>query len=95
MAIDFEVFEIVNLENLDECVDLIEGADYVIHSAGAVAHPSEVPTDFSKDFKIKSNKKKNGVPWQVTFRSSAWTRTRGRASKSMVSVPSSILKFSS
>tara|TARA_B100000123_G_scaffold201702_1_gene151675 strand:- start:314 stop:1270 length:957 start_codon:yes stop_codon:yes gene_type:complete len=44
---DFEVIENVNLENLDECVDLIEGADYVIHSAGAVAHPSEVPTDFS------------------------------------------------
>ena len=44
---DFEVIENVNLENLNECIDLIEGADYVIHSAGAVAHPSEVPTDFS------------------------------------------------
>ncbi|MBC8428599.1 NAD-dependent epimerase/dehydratase family protein [bacterium] len=44
---DFEVVESVNLENLEECINLIKGADYVIHSAGSVAHPSQVPTDFS------------------------------------------------
>ena len=42
-----EVVENVNLKNIDDCLKLIEGADYVIHSAGAVAHPSQVSTDFS------------------------------------------------
>ena len=44
---NFEVIEGVNLKNIEECIDLIEGADYVIHTAGEVAHPSQVPTDFS------------------------------------------------
>lgn len=34
-----------NLLNSDECINLIKGADYVIHSAGYICHPSEVPTD--------------------------------------------------
>ena len=42
-----EVVENINLKNIDDCLKLIEGADYVIHSAGAVAHPSQVSTDFS------------------------------------------------
>lgn len=42
-----EVVENINLKNMDDCLKLIEGADYVIHSAGAVAHPSQVSTDFS------------------------------------------------
>lgn len=35
----------LDLTNLNQCLDLIEGADYVIHCAGEVAHPSNVPTD--------------------------------------------------
>jgi GDP-L-fucose synthase len=30
---------------LEDCIKLTEGADYVIHCAGEVAHPSSVPTD--------------------------------------------------
>jgi GDP-L-fucose synthase len=35
----------INLLSLDDCIRLTEGADYVIHCAGEVAHPSSVPTD--------------------------------------------------
>jgi len=35
----------INLLSLDDCIKLTEGADYVIHCAGEVAHPSSVPTD--------------------------------------------------
>jgi|TARA_R110000824_G_scaffold254941_4_gene443924 GDP-L-fucose synthase len=41
-----EVLENINLENIEDCEKLIHNADYVIHSAGQIAHPSEVPTDF-------------------------------------------------
>jgi len=34
-----------DLTNLDDCIKLIDGADYVIHSGGNIAHPSTVPTD--------------------------------------------------
>jgi nucleoside-diphosphate-sugar epimerase len=40
-----EVIENINLTKLDDCIKLIEGAEYVIHCGGAVAHPSTVPTD--------------------------------------------------
>lgn len=42
---NFEVFENVDLTNLDDCMQLIEGADIVIHAGGSIAHPSTVPTD--------------------------------------------------
>ena len=35
----------INLLSLDDCLRLTEGADFVIHCAGEVAHPSSVPTD--------------------------------------------------
>jgi GDP-L-fucose synthase len=38
--------EDINLENLDDALKLIEGADYVIHSAGKICHPSNVANDF-------------------------------------------------
>ena len=39
------VYRGLDLLNLDDCIKLTEGADYVIHCAGEVAHPSTVPTD--------------------------------------------------
>ena len=39
------VYQGLDLLNLDDCLKLTEGADYVIHCAGEVAHPSSVPTD--------------------------------------------------
>ena len=40
-----EVIENIDLTKLDDCFKLIEGADYVVHSGGQIAHPSTVPTD--------------------------------------------------
>jgi GDP-L-fucose synthase len=40
-----DVVENIDLTNLNDCIRLIEGADYVIHSGGQIAHPSTVPTD--------------------------------------------------
>jgi GDP-L-fucose synthase len=34
-----------DLTNLDNCIKLVDGADYVVHSGGNIAHPSTVPTD--------------------------------------------------
>jgi len=39
------VYSGINLLSLDDCIKLTVGADYVIHCAGEVAHPSSVPTD--------------------------------------------------
>jgi len=39
------VYNDLNLFSLDDCLRLTEDADYVIHCAGEVAHPSSVPTD--------------------------------------------------
>ena len=36
----------MDLTNIDDCIVLIAGADYVIHSAGNIANPKLVPTDF-------------------------------------------------
>jgi GDP-L-fucose synthase len=36
---------------LEDCVKLTEGADYVIHCAGEVTHPSSVPTDIQISLK--------------------------------------------
>lgn len=40
-----QIFRNIDLLNLDDCIRLTEGADYVIHCAGEVAHPSSVSTD--------------------------------------------------
>jgi len=40
-----EVLENIDLTKLDDCIKLVDGAEYVIHCGGAVAHPSSVPTD--------------------------------------------------
>lgn len=34
-----------DLTKIEDCIELVSGADYVIHSAGNIAHPSTVPTD--------------------------------------------------
>ena len=41
-----EVFENIDLENINDCMKLIDGADYVVHSAGKICHPSNVSSDF-------------------------------------------------
>ena len=41
----FEVFENCDLTKLDDCMQLIEGADYVLHLGGSICHPTTVPTD--------------------------------------------------
>jgi GDP-L-fucose synthase len=43
---DIEVLQNINLEKLDDAKKLVDGADYVVHCAGKIAHPSKVPTDF-------------------------------------------------
>ena len=40
-----EVVENIDLTKLDDCIELVNGAEYVIHCGGAIAHPSTVPTD--------------------------------------------------
>ena len=42
---NIEVFENLDLNNINDCLKLCKDADYVIHSAGNIAHPSTVPTD--------------------------------------------------
>ncbi len=44
-AENLTVLENCDLTQLDHCIELIDGADYVIHSAGNIAHPSTVATD--------------------------------------------------
>ena len=41
-----EVLENINLENIDDAIKLIDGADYVIHASGYIGHPSDIATDF-------------------------------------------------
>jgi GDP-L-fucose synthase len=48
---DIQVFHDIDLMKLEDCVKLTEGADYVIHCAGEVAHPSSVPTDIQISLK--------------------------------------------
>ena len=40
-----EVFENIDLTNLDDCFKLVKDADYVVHAGGRICHPSSVPTD--------------------------------------------------
>jgi len=41
-----EVIENIDLEKREDCVRLIQGADYVVHAAGRIGHPSFIATDF-------------------------------------------------
>ena len=41
-----EILYDIDLTNIDDCIELIDGADYVIHLAGMIANPKYVPTDF-------------------------------------------------
>ena len=41
-----EVFKNLDLENMKDCMKLVDGADYVVHSAGKICHPSNVRSDF-------------------------------------------------
>jgi nucleoside-diphosphate-sugar epimerase len=41
------VMPFCDLTNIDDCIKLVEDADYVIHSGGNIAHPSTVTTDTS------------------------------------------------
>ena len=43
---DVKVIPNIDLTRIDNCMELIEGADYVIHLAGMIANPKYVPTDF-------------------------------------------------
>lgn len=40
-----EIIENCDLTKLQDSIELVKGADYVIHSAGNIAHPSTVSTD--------------------------------------------------
>jgi GDP-L-fucose synthase len=40
-----KVIKNIDLTNLNDCLILTHGADYVIHCGGSIAHPSTVPTD--------------------------------------------------
>ena len=40
-----QVFRDLDLTKIEDCMKLVDGADYVIHCAGQIAHPSTVPTD--------------------------------------------------
>ncbi len=46
-----EVIENIDLTKLEDCIKLIDGAEYVIHCGGQVAHPSTVPTDIQISLK--------------------------------------------
>jgi GDP-L-fucose synthase len=46
-----EIIDNVDLTKLEDCVKLLDGAEYVIHCAGQVAHPSTVPTDIQISLK--------------------------------------------
>lgn len=40
-----EILENIDLTRFDDCAKLTEGADYVVHAAGNILHPSTVATD--------------------------------------------------
>ena len=53
-----EVLDNIDLENIDDCFKLVEGADYVIHSGGQICHPSNVSTDIQvsiQNIKVTGN----------------------------------------
>ena len=53
-----EVLKNIDLENIDDCFRLVEGADYVIHAGGKICHPASVPTDIQvsiQNIKVTGN----------------------------------------
>lgn len=48
---NLNIVENIDLTKLEDAIKLVEGADYVIHCAGEVAHPSTVPTDIQISLK--------------------------------------------
>jgi GDP-L-fucose synthase len=52
------VIEHLDLEKLEDCMTLVEGADYVIHAGGRICHPASVPTDIQvsiQNIKVTGN----------------------------------------
>ena len=52
------VVENLDLEKLEDCYLLVEGADYVVHAGGKICHPSSVPTDIQvsiQNIKVTGN----------------------------------------
>lgn len=43
---NYTIVNDIDLTNIDDCIKLIDGADIVIHLAGMIANPKQVPTDF-------------------------------------------------
>lgn len=53
-----QVIENLDLENIDDCLKLVHGADYVVHSGGRICHPASVPTDIQvsiQNIKVTGN----------------------------------------
>lgn len=42
---NLEIYKNINLNEINDCIKLVDGADIVIHCGGKIAHPSTVPTD--------------------------------------------------
>lgn len=42
---DIKIYNGCNLNNINDCLRVTEGIDYVIHSAGTILHPATVRTD--------------------------------------------------
>lgn len=48
----------LDLEKLEDCMTLVDGADYVVHAGGRICHPASVPTDIQvsiQNIKVTGN----------------------------------------
>ena len=53
-----KIISSLDLEKLEDCYKLAEGADYIVHSAGRICHPASVPTDIEvsiQNIKVTGN----------------------------------------
>jgi GDP-L-fucose synthase len=53
-----KVIEHLDLEKLEDCMALVDGADYVVHAGGRICHPASVPTDIQvsiQNIKVTGN----------------------------------------
>tara|TARA_R110000796_G_scaffold120927_3_gene235069 strand:+ start:4546 stop:5499 length:954 start_codon:yes stop_codon:yes gene_type:complete len=53
-----KIIESLDLEKLEDCYKLVEGADYIIHAGGRICHPASVPTDIQvsiQNIKVTGN----------------------------------------
>jgi GDP-L-fucose synthase len=53
-----KVIECLDLEKLEDCYKLVDGADYVVHAGGRICHPASVPTDIqvsTQNIKVTGN----------------------------------------